>query len=111
MPFTITDWSEIPAAHYPGDTGEALWRTFKVAELRVRIVEYSRGYRADHWCDLGHVLYVLESKLHTELRNGRSFVLTQGVSYQVSDFGDAAHRSLTDVGAKLFIVDGSRRYS
>lgn len=105
MPFTITDWNQVPVTRHPGETGEALWRTFSVAELRVRIVEYSPGYKADHWCDRGHVLYVLEGELHGELKDGRTFVLTPGMSYQVSDFGDAAHRSSTDVGAKLFIVD------
>jgi hypothetical protein len=53
----------------------------------------------------GHVLYVLEGELETELRDGRTFKLGPGMSYQVSDFGDAAHRPSTKTGAKLFIVD------
>jgi hypothetical protein len=69
------------------------------------MVEYSPGYLADHWCDRGHVLYVLQGKLETELRDGRTFRLTPGMSYQVSDFSDAAHRSSTVTGATLFIVD------
>lgn len=105
LPFTTTDWSALPAVAYPGETGQALWRTFAIGDLRVRMVEYSAGYLADHWCDRGHVLYVLEGELDTELRDGRSFKLTAGMSYQVSDFGDAAHRSSTRTGAKLFIVD------
>ena len=63
------------------------------------------GLLADHWCDRGHILLVLEGELETELRDGRRFKLAAGMSYQVSDFGDAAHRSATAVGAKLFIVD------
>ncbi len=105
LPFTVTDWSTVPATRHPGETGEALWRTFAAGDLRVRIVEYSPGYLADHWCDRGHVLFVLEGELHTELRDGRRFVLTPGTSYQVSDFGDSPHRSSTETGAKLFIVD------
>jgi len=105
LPFTVTDWAQVPATRHPGDVGEALWQTFAVGDLRVRVVEYSPGYLADHWCDRGHVLYVLEGELHTELSDGRRFVLTPGMSYQVSDFGDAPHRSSTAVGAKLFIVD------
>ncbi|MDR3535410.1 MAG: DHCW motif cupin fold protein [Acetobacteraceae bacterium] len=105
MPFTVTDWSKVPPTEHPGDTGHALWRTVSVGDLRVRLVEYSPGYTADHWCDRGHVVCVLEGELHTELRDGRHFVLTPGNSYQVSDFGDAAHRSSTETGAKLFIVD------
>jgi len=75
------------------------------ASCGARLVEYSAGYLADHWCDLGHVLYVIEGELDTELRDGRTFRLLPGMSYQVSDRGDAAHRSSTQTGAKLFIVD------
>ena len=91
LPFTVTDWSQVAATKHPGETGEALWRTLDIGDLRVRMVEYSPGYLADHWCDRGHVLYVLEGELDTELRDGRTFKLKPGMSYQVSDFGDAAH--------------------
>ncbi|HUS98246.1 MAG TPA: DHCW motif cupin fold protein [Hyphomicrobiaceae bacterium] len=105
LPFTTTDWSSLTPVEHPGTTGRALWRTVNIGDLRIRVVEYSPGYLADHWCDRGHVLYVLEGELDTELRDGRQFKLTPGMSYQVSDFGDAAHRSSTKTGAKLFIVD------
>ena len=105
MAFTLTDWANVPPTTHPGETGEAVWRTFAVGDLRVRIVDYSPGYLADHWCDRGHVLLVLEGELISELKDGRKFVLRPGVSYQVSDFGDAPHRSYTEMGAKLFIVD------
>jgi hypothetical protein len=103
--FTVTDWATMPLTEYPGETGKALWRTLNIGDLRVRMVEYSAGYLANHWCDRGHVLYVLEGELETELRDGRTFTLSSGMSYQVSDFGDSAHRSSTRTGAKLFIVD------
>ncbi|KAA0070676.1 DHCW motif cupin fold protein [Rhodanobacter sp. T12-5] len=105
LPFTLTNWNDMSPTRHPGTSGEASWRSFHVGDLRVRVVEYSPGYLADHWCDRGHVLYVLEGELHTELQDGRRFVLTQGIGYQVSDFGDAAHRSSTPTGVKLFIVD------
>jgi len=105
LPFTVTDWSRVEPTTHPGETGRALWRTLNIGELRVRLVEYSPGYLADHWCDRGHVLFVVAGELDTELRDGRRFRLTQGMSYQVSDFGDAAHRSSTATGATLFIVD------
>jgi hypothetical protein len=76
-----------------------------LGDVRVRQVEYSAGYLADHWCDRGHLLLVLDGEIETELRDGRGFRLTRGMSYQVSDFGDAAHRSSSRMGAKLFIVD------
>ncbi|MFC0386983.1 DHCW motif cupin fold protein [Muricoccus vinaceus] len=105
LAFTVTDWSAVPATRHAGETGEALWRSFTVGDLRVRMVEYTPGYLADHWCDRGHVLTVLEGELETELRDGRRFTLKPGMSYQVSDFGDAAHRSSTKTGVRLFIVD------
>jgi hypothetical protein len=105
LPFTVTDWSQVAATIHPGETGRAFWRTLNIGDLRVRVVEYTAGYLADHWCDRGHVLYVLEGELDTELRDGRTFKLQPGMSYQVSDFGDAPHRSSTKTGAKLFIVD------
>lgn len=105
MPFSITDWSKVAVTEHPGETGMALWRTFTAGDLRVRMVEYTPGYLADHWCDRGHVLFVLSGELVSELKDGRRFTLTAGMSYQVSDFGDAAHRSFTETGATLFIVD------
>ncbi len=105
LPFTVTDWSKVTETKHPGETGCASWRTLNIGDLRVRMVEYSAGYLADHWCERGHVLYVVEGELETELRDGRTFTLTPGMSYQVSDHGDAAHRSSTKTGAKLFIVD------
>lgn len=105
LPFTVTDWSQVEATEHPGETGHATWRTLNVGDIRIRQVRYSPGYLADHWCDRGHILYVLEGELETELKDGRRFTLTPGTSYQVSDFGDAAHRSSTRTGATLFIVD------
>jgi quercetin dioxygenase-like cupin family protein len=105
LPFTVTDWSSLPGTEYAGESGKATWRTFMIGDLRVRLVEYSAGYLADHWCDRGHILYVLDGELDTELHDGRRFKLRPGMSYQVSNHGDAAHRSSTHTGARLFIVD------
>ncbi len=104
VPFQTIDWSTVAATEHPGETGSARWRTFEMGNIRVRMVEYSPGYLADHWCERGHVLLVLEGELDTELRDGRHFVLRAGQSYQVAD-GDGAHRSTSKTGARLFIVD------
>jgi quercetin dioxygenase-like cupin family protein len=104
IPFGTTDWASIPATTHPGETGTAFWRTQHFGEIRVRMVEYTPGYLADHWCKKGHILLCLEGELDTELEDGRSFKLTPGISYQVADNAEA-HRSSTDTGAKLFIVD------
>jgi hypothetical protein len=104
IPFGTTIWSQIAPTEHTGETGVAYWRTQQFDNVRVRLVEYSPGYLADHWCKKGHILLCLEGELHTELADGRQFVLTPGVSYQVADNAEP-HRSFTSTGAKLFIVD------
>jgi quercetin dioxygenase-like cupin family protein len=102
--FTTTDWASVPATMHPGEVGFASWRTFENGNIRVRVVEYSAGYVADHWCERGHVLLVLEGELETELRDGRTVTLSAGMSYQVAS-GASSHRSRSARGARLFIVD------
>ena len=104
IPFGTTDWSVIPATEHKGEAGVAIWRTRQFGDIRVRLVEYSPGYLADHWCQKGHILLCLEGRLDTELADGRTFTLMPGQSYQVAD-GAEPHRSSTKDGAKLFIVD------
>lgn len=104
LPFMTTDWRQVQATTRSGSSGTATWRTVQAGDVRVRMVEYSPGYLADHWCSRGHVLLVLEGELVTELQDGRAFVLASGMSYQVGN-DVAPHRSRTRGGAKLFIVD------
>lgn len=104
IPFCTIDWDIIEPTEHPGVTGKAYWRTFQMGNVRVRMVEYTPGYLADHWCSKGHVLLVLDGELVTELFDGRKYVLKPGTSYQVADEIDP-HRSYTEKGAKLFIVD------
>ncbi|GKW02405.1 DHCW motif cupin fold protein [Pectobacterium carotovorum] len=104
IPFGTTDWSQIESTEHRGETGIAYWRTQRFDNIRVRIVEYTPGYLADHWCSKGHILLCLEGELHTELDDGRVFVLKPGMSYQVADNAES-HRSYTETGAKLFVVD------
>lgn len=104
IPFETTDWAEVPGSQHGGERGMATWRTLQHGDLRIRVVEYTPGYVADHWCAKGHVLYCLEGELSTELQDGRTFVLREGMSYQVAD-GETPHRSRTAVGARVFIVD------
>ena len=104
LPFGVTDWTKVASEPYPGLTGTATWQTRQFGPVRVRMVTYSPHYLADHWCLKGHFLLVLAGELETELADGRRFMLTPGMSYQVAD-GAEAHRSATIGGAKLFIVD------
>ncbi|HXH93748.1 MAG TPA: DHCW motif cupin fold protein [Thermoanaerobaculia bacterium] len=104
VPFALTDWTAVPETIHPGETGVARRRTVQAGNVRVRMVTHSPGYLADHWCSRGHILLVLEGVLVTEIQNGPSHTLSQGMSYQVSD-DVAPHRSSTETGARLFIVD------
>jgi hypothetical protein len=104
IPFGTTDWTAIAPTEHPGTSGKAIWRTREYGGIRVRMVEYTPGYVADHWCDKGHILLLLEGELETELADGRRFTLRPGMSYQVAD-GAEPHRSRTVPGARLFIVD------
>lgn len=104
IPFGTTDWSAIKPTEHPGETGTAYWRTCQFGAIRVRMVEYSAGYLADHWCAKGHILLCLNGELHTELEDGRVFTLAPGMSYQVADQAEA-HRSSSPSGAQLFVVD------
>jgi hypothetical protein len=104
IPFGTTDWGAVEATRHQGEAGVATWRTRNFGGIRVRMVEYSPGYVADHWCEKGHILLCVEGELVTDLKDGRSFTLRPGMSYQVADGADA-HRSRTAKGARLFIVD------
>jgi hypothetical protein len=88
-----------------GETGVAHWQTLQLPGLRIRIVEYSTGYLADHWCEKGHIVHCLEGEFVSELQTGEKLTLTKGMTYVVSD-DLSSHRSSTQSGVKLLIIDG-----
>ncbi len=79
IPFAGTDWSEIPATEHPGETGVALWRTIQLGTIRVRTVEYSPGYAADHWCKKGHGLLCLTEGQEFPFGRGGGGASRQGI--------------------------------
>ena len=105
IPFQTIDWTEIPNTEHAGESGTAFWQTIQLSGLRLRIVEYSKGYKADHWCEKGHIVHCLEGEFVSELQNGEEFILTKGMTYVVSD-DLSSHRSITKDGVKLMIIDG-----
>ena len=105
VPFTVTDWEQIDPVETKGETGTSYWRTFEGGNIRVRKVEYSPGYQADHWCGRGHVLLVLEGELIIRLKSGQEFTLPPGKSFQASDDESNPHLAYTEKGAKVFIID------
>jgi hypothetical protein len=104
IPFTSIDWSTIPAEQHSGERGMAFWRVQQCNNMRLRMVEYTPGYVADHWCTRGHLIFCLEGELITELKNGSLHTMHAGMCHVLSD-GEPAHRSHTDSGVKLLIVD------
>lgn len=105
IPFNTISWNHVQATKHDGEKGVAFWRTLNLPNLRLRVVEYSPGYIADHWCTKGHILYVLDGEITTELHSGETIRLSAGMSYQVSD-NMSSHRSYSENGARLFIIDG-----
>ena len=104
FPFAVTDWSGIERTEHKGATGTSFWRTQNCGDVRVRIMEYTPGYLTGYWCSKGHVFFCLEGELQIELEDGRKFVLTPGMSFQVADDAER-HRNSTSTGAKFFVVD------
>ena len=105
IPFQTIDWSSIEKSIHPGEKGYATWQTMQFPGLRIRLVEYSKDYVADHWCQKGHIVYCLEGSVNNKLESGESHTLTPGMSYVVSD-NLSRHRSDTSDGVKLQIIDG-----
>lgn len=105
IPFQTINWAEIEKIEHKGEAGTSFWQTTQFEGLRVRIVEYSEGYLADHWCQKGHIVYCLEGEFISELDNGKEFLLTKGMTYIVSD-NLSSHRSISKKSVKLLIIDG-----
>ena len=105
IPFQTIDWNNIEKTIHPGDAGTAFWQTIQFDGLRIRLVEYTPGYVADHWCRKGHIIYCLQGTFVSEMEDGNHFTLTTGMSYVVSDDA-SSHRSTTADGVKLLIIDG-----
>ncbi|MBK7233702.1 MAG: DHCW motif cupin fold protein [Saprospiraceae bacterium] len=105
IPFKKIDWSSIQKTEHTGELGTSFWKTLQLEGLRIRCVEYSKGYLADHWCQKGHIVHCVEGEFITELDNGEFIKLSKGETYVVSD-ELSSHRSRTEEGVKLFIVDG-----
>ena len=104
IPFETVNWEEMKSERHEGESGYAEWKTRQFGDIRVRVVKYSPGYKADHWCKKGHILYCIEGEMTIMLKDGRITQLRKGMSYQVED-DNYPHSSYTNDGATLFIVD------
>ena len=105
IPFQTIDWSHVEKTEHKGITGTSYWQTIQLKGLRIRIVEYSENYFADHWCQKGHIVHCLEGEFESELENAETVQLKKGMTYVVSD-DQSSHRSISTNGTKLLIIDG-----
>jgi hypothetical protein len=105
IPLMLTDWGSVPRVMFKGEKGISSWQTILIDGIRMRIVEYSKDFIADHWCDKGHIVYCIEGEIIIKLRDNQSYILETGMSFILSDNTDS-HLVLSENGAKVFIVDG-----
>ena len=105
IPFQNIDWTNVEKVEHLGETGSSTWQTIQIGGLRIRLVGYSKGYLADHWCKKGHIVHCLEGEFISELETGEKFTLSRGMTYVVSD-DLSSHRSISTNGVKLLIIDG-----
>jgi hypothetical protein len=105
IPFQTLAWDKIEKTEHKGETGTSYWQTIQMDGLRIRMVEYSENYLADHWCQKGHIVHCLEGSFISELKNGEKVTLTKGMTYVVSD-DLSSHRSISSNSVKLLIIDG-----
>ena len=105
IPYQTLDWPSIPRSEHKGETGTSFWRTLQLPGLRIRLVEYSPGYLADHWCPRGHVIHILGGEMISELKDGSKTFLKEGMTYMMSNDSANPHRTFTENGVRLFIVD------
>ena len=103
--FQAVDWTSIEKTAHQGETGMALWQTLQFEGLRIRMVEYSSGYLADHWCEKGHIVHCLEGEFVSELSTGAEITLKKGELSLISATL-SAHRSRSENGVKLLLIDG-----
>jgi len=102
--FGLINWDEIQSERHEGLTGYAIWKIKQIGDIRLRKVEYSPNYKADHWCEKGHIIYCIKGEMTTELKDGSLHILKEGMVYYVGDKADP-HRSFTEKGVTLFIMD------
>lgn len=104
IPFSEIDWESIDPEEHPGEQGVAQSRTYTIHDVRIRMLEYSAGYQADHWCNRGHVVLCVRGEFVSEQKDGTLHTIRQGAAYVVGEDG-IPHRSYSEGGATLFVVD------
>ena len=103
--YSLIDWQNVESTEVKGITGHAFWKTKKFNDLRIRIIEKSPGYRADHYCKKGHVIYVIDGEMVIDFENGEKFSVSAGQTVFLGDDPEFGHSTFTENGIKYFIID------
>ena len=98
------DWNIIPTQKNNGKTGFCLIRTHTLGEIKIRHIEYSANYSADHWCDKGHIVFIIDGELRIEHKDNSIHTLHGGMTYLIGD-NTLAHKAKSEFGAKALIID------
>jgi hypothetical protein len=106
IPFQTINWETIPPIEHSGASGISISRTFQSDIIRLRLVDFSPKYKADHWCGKGHVIYCLDGDFVLHLKDGSKNVVTKGMTCQMLDDTQNPHLMISESGCKLFILDG-----
>ena len=97
IPFQVHNIETLVPEEHSGLTGKAYWKTVKQGNVRMRIVEYTPGYLADHWCDKGHAVFVLDGELESELKDG----------YFLPENDWASSKSLTGMTKNILVMSAT----
>lgn len=98
------DWKNIPGEKINGENGFAMIKTQTLGSIKIRYVEYSTNYIADHWCDKGHIVYIIQGELMIEHKDNSIHSLISGMSYLIGD-NTLSHKVKSTTGAKILIID------
>lgn len=100
----VFSWDNLVAEKFQGESGHATVWTRNFGAIRIRQVIYSANYVADHWCDKGHIVYVISGQLIIEHKDNTELIINSGSTYVVGD-DSMAHKAISTIGATVYIVD------
>jgi hypothetical protein len=103
--FYSIDWDMFKTKKYKGESGSSYWRTVEMDGFRLRMVDYSPGFRSDHFCCKGHIILVEEGMLSLKMNSGGIVNIEKGMSLLIGDSIRDSHQAFTNEGARVFIVD------
>ncbi len=98
------NWEEIQSEKIEGESGFVISKTKEIGAMRIRHQTFSENFKADSWCEKGHILLVLNGVLIIEFKDGSSVDVTKGNSYVLGD-NVQAHKAITLSETEVFIVD------